>query len=244
MVFSLLLIGGYAAAKGVKGIDNKAKWDKIVANYNLERDFEEILKLCGKGEGNVNWSSTTPEINKTVVNNCIQNLKTIPYLNDKDIRDFKYKCWNTKLKQIEKEKEQTIKIIGKELQEITKNIRNKQTHRTTINIFNTQLRTAEYSKILYNMYKNTIWGEIAYNPKFDEWIKENNTINKNSNFWLNMIMPCGHTHKYEIWVVDEPIGYSAKEIYSKCKKYTKAKYIISEEERDAKITCNTIKKFY
>lgn len=247
MVFSLLLIGGYAAAKTGKALTNKKEWDMLVADYELERDFEKVLKLCGKGESNVNWTNQTPEINKTVINNCVTNLKTIPYLTEKDITKFKIKAWSTKLQQIQEEKEQKYKIVQKELEKITKQIKNKPTHRITLNIFKRNLYTVEYSQILYKMCKNTIWGELIYNPKFKEWLKNNDLetideqkeqklINSNqriNNHWLNMPMPCGHTKDHEVWVVNEPIGYDANEIYWKCREYTETKMIKTKEEKDA-----------
>lgn len=255
MVFSLLLIGGYAAAKTGKALINKKEWDLLVADYELERDFEKVLKLCGGGESSVNWMDKTPEINKTVINNCIKNLKIIPYLTKKDLNDFKIKAWETKLQQIQKERQEKSKQLETELNILTPKIKKEPTHRKTINIFKTNLYTTEYSKILYKTCKYTIWGELIYNPQFKEWLKNNDLekideekskvlINSNKNpneHWLNMPMPCGHTKDHEIWVVNEPIGYNAEEIYWKCRKYIEST-MITEEEQEAMSKCSIIRQ--
>lgn len=258
MVLSLLLLGGYAAAKSVKIMDNKKQWDILVANYELEKDFEKVLKLCGGGEGDANWSDKTPEINKTVINNCVKNLETIPYLTKRDIYEFKVKAWDTKLQQIQKENKEKERQTKKELDELTQKIKYEQTHRKTINIFNRNMRTAEYSRILYSMCKDTIWGDLVYNPRFFEWLEENKHLSqyksglKSSSIhpdahWLNMPMPCGHTQRYEVWVINEPIGYDGESIYWKCRRYIEASKVKTEEEIEVecnKAACERLLKYY
>ena len=262
MVLGWLLLGGaYAVAKGGKALTNKKEWDMLVADYKLERDFEKVLKLCGGGESSVNWLNKTPEINKTVVNNCVTNLKTIPYLTKRDLLEFKIKAWETKLQQIQNQKEQEFNKAQLELKTMMAKIKNEPTHRVTVNIFNTNLRTVEYSKILYGMCKYTIWGELIYNPQFKEWLQNNdleeidkerkkrlvNSIEHPDSHWLNMKMPCGHTRDHEVWVVDEPIGYSAEEIYWKCRKVVETGITETKEEKDAKyhkVSCESLLKYY
>jgi len=256
MALSLLLLGGYAAAKTCKSMSNVQEWNKLVANYELEKDFEKVLKLCGKGDGDVNWANKTPEINDTVIDNCVKNLKTIPYLTEKDIYEFEVKAWDTKLKQIHEHNENEAKMKKLELEEITNKIKYAQKHRKTINIFNRNMRTVEYSKIMYAMCKETIWGDLVYNPPFFKWLEENDIIYgqelKSSNInpnhhWLNMPMPCGHSKNHEIWVIDEPIGYDGVEIYWKCRKFIQSSKVTSTEERKArsnKAACERLLKYY
>lgn len=248
MVFSLLLLGAYATAKTGKRLANKEKWDKLVADYELERDFEKVLQLCGGGDYDINWTNKTPEINETVIDNCVTNLKTIPYLTEKDILNFEIKAWDTKLKQIEKQKEQEFNKSKTELQKMIEKMKNEPTRRVTVNIFKRNLRTIEYSKILYSMCKYTIWGDLIYNPNFKEWLQNNdlekidkekegiliNSIEHPDSHWLKMPMPCGHTRDHEVWVVNQPIEYDAKEIYWKCRKVVEAGIVKTEEEQEAK----------
>lgn len=246
MVLSLLLLGAYAAAKNGKHSTKKLKWDKIVAEYDLEKHFEDILILCGSEH--TNWTDKVPEITEDTVRRCVRNLQTIPYLENKDIKQFKIKAWETKLEQMMKEKEQKQKETQKELEKITQQIKHSEKQRRTYNRRNTQYILPSRNRTLYKMYTTTPWGEIVYNPKYDKWLKNNNmeeepqiplTSSNRSHHqkWADMPAPCGYTEKYEVWVVDAPIGYSLDHIYNVCQDYVLAHNDTAEEKKiKSKIT--------
>ena len=243
MVLSLLLLGGYAATKGSKRSSNKQKWDKIVAEYDLEKHFEDIMILCGSEH--TNWTNQMPKITEDSVRKCVKNLQTIPYLTSKDIKQFEIKAWETKLNQILQEKEQQQLTTKEELQKIARQIQYSQKQRRTYNRRNTKYITPGRNRTLYKMYTETPWGEIVYNPKYDQWLKNNNmqqepqiplkssNISKNKK-WTDMPTPCGYTEKYEVWVVDAPIGYDIGHIYDTCENYVLAH---NETEEENKIKC-------
>lgn len=251
MVFSLLLLGGYAAVKGIKGMDNKVQWEKIVADYKLERDFYKVLMLCGKGDWDVNWSGTVPEINDTVINNCVKNLRTIPYLNEIDILEFELKAQEERLKKLQRPKKQKAKEAKEKMQEIKEEIKGLPTQRRTFNkpmmAFLDAGRKARY----YKLYTETIWGELVFNPKYEKWIEENSikeedqplysSAVRNDRNWRNAPTPCGFTDKYEVWVVDAPIPSNLDEIYNICNEYIMNNNKTAEE-REISSTIITIKQ--
>ena len=249
MALSLLLLGGYAAAKGGKHASNKEKWDRIVAEYDLEKHFEDVLILCGSEH--TNWTNKVPEITEDSVRRCVKNLQSIPYLTNKDIKDFKIKAWETRLEQIMQEKEQKQQETEEKLQKIERQIKYSQKQRRTCNIRNTKYITPARNRTLYKMYTTTPWGEIVYNPKYDQWLKNNNMEEEpqipltssnvsNNKKWADMPSPCGYTEKYEVWVVDAPIGYNVEEIYHACQDYVLA-HNETEEENKIKNKISDIK---
>ena len=89
-MLGLLLIGGYTVYSALNSMDKKAKQDKIVADYDLDRDYADVLKLCGNLsiEDLKNVHDYTI---KDAIYNCKKNLKTIPYLTERDFSDFEKK---------------------------------------------------------------------------------------------------------------------------------------------------------
>ena len=228
MVLGWLLAGGYLAAKAGKGMTNKVEWDKLVADYKLERDFYKVLRLCGKGEGDVNWSGTVPEINDTVINNCVKNLRTIPYLDEIDILEFKLKAQRIRLKKLQASKRQKARQAQKRMQEIKQEITGLPTQRKTYNRYMATFINAGTKARYYKLYTETLWGELVFNPKYDKWVKENNmeedqavysSCIRSDQSWRDAPTPCGFTEKYEVWVLNAPIPSDLDEIYDVCNEY-------------------------
>lgn len=241
-MISLLLAGGYLALKAGKGMSNKMEWDKVVADYDLERDFYKVIKLCGKGDGDVNWSGTIPEINDTVINNCIKNLRTIPYLDEIDLLEFELKANTEKLTKIQKEKQQQSTEIKQKMEKIEQEITGLPTQRKTFNKYMTTFLNAGTKARYYKLYTETIWGELVFNPKYDKWIQKMNIEDnqplyssciRSDKSWRDAPTPCGFTDKYEVWVVDAPIPSNLNEIYNICNEYVMNTNETTEEQEIA-----------
>lgn len=229
MLLTLLGIGAFTAYSTLSTMDKKAKWDNIVKDYNIERDYATILKICG-GMSIEDLKNAYDRDIKDAIYYCKKNLKTIPYLDQKDLSDFEKKIWEVKAKDYIEKREKSYEFGKKEMDSLRIKYANAPRERTTFNYFIGSFFHDD-KETLYILMTETYFGEIVYNPKYWEWIDKNMPKNGfyNKNMLRNAPDPCGYTDKYQVWVVDTPDKLWTGSIFSASMAYAKNKKMSAPE---------------
>lgn len=120
-MLGLLLIGEYTVYFALNSMDKKTKQDKIVADYDLDRDYADVLKLCGNLSIEDLKNAHDYKI-KDAIYNCKKNLKTIPNLNQKDFSDFENKIQEVKALNYIEKREKAFEFGKNEMESLRKKI--------------------------------------------------------------------------------------------------------------------------
>ena len=230
-MFGLLLIGGYTAYTTLDIMNRKAKWDNIVKDYNLERDYATILKICGDMTIEDLKKAYDHDI-KDAIFNCKKNLKTIPYLTQEDIYAFERKIWSVKAEDYSEKRKNSYEYGKNEMVNLRKKYKNVPRERTTFNHFIGR-SSHDDKETLYILMTETYFGEIVYNPKYWDWIDKNMPKGGfyNKDLLRNAPDPCGYTDLHQVWVVDTPDKLWTGSIFNASMAYVKNKKM-SARERD------------
>lgn len=168
-MFGLLLIGGYTAYTTLDIMNRKAKWDNIVKDYNLERDYATILKICGDMSIEDLKNAYDTDI-RDAIYNCKKNLKTIPYLTKEDISEFEEKIYSIKAADYTEKRKKSYEYGKNEMVKLRKEYKDVPRVRTT---YNRHIGSFSHDskENLYYLMKDTFFGELVYNPPYREWME-------------------------------------------------------------------------